>query len=58
MTAYFADAAALIGRTPLKIINPKGNPFVAIDPGDQLRFKPITPDVLVKRVRAVLDAQS
>lgn len=34
----------LIGRTPLKIINPQGNPFVAIDPGDQLRFKPITPE--------------
>ena len=38
----------LIGRTPLKIINPRGNPFVAIDPGDQLRFKPITPDELAR----------
>lgn len=34
----------LIGRTPLKIINPAGDPFVAIDPGDQLRFRPITPE--------------
>lgn len=34
----------LIGRTPLQIINPKGDPFVAIDPGDQLRFVPITPE--------------
>lgn len=34
----------LIGRTPLKIVNPKGDPFVAIDPGDQLRFAPITPE--------------
>lgn len=32
----------LIGRTPLQVINPKGDPFVAIQPGDQLRFKPIS----------------
>lgn len=32
----------LIGRTPLQVINPKGDPFVAIQPGDQLRFRPIS----------------
>ncbi len=32
----------LIGRTPLQVINPAGDPFVAIQPGDQLRFRPIS----------------
>ena len=32
----------LIGRTPLQIINPSGDPFVAIEPGDSLRFRPIS----------------
>lgn len=32
----------LIGRTPLHIVNPGRDNFVAIQPGDVLRFRPIT----------------
>lgn len=32
----------LIGRTPLRIIDPTGDSFVAIEPGDSLRFRPIS----------------
>jgi allophanate hydrolase subunit 1 len=32
----------LIGRTPLRIVNTTGGPFVAIQPGDQLRFVPVS----------------
>ena len=32
----------LIGRTPLDLINISGEPFTVIEPGDQLRFRPIT----------------
>ncbi|SDT04455.1 sensor histidine kinase inhibitor, KipI family [Brevibacterium sandarakinum] len=34
----------LIGTTPLRMNNPSGQPFVALTPGDTLRFVPISVD--------------
>lgn len=34
----------LIGTTPVQMNNLSGQPFVALSPGDYLRFRPITPD--------------
>jgi inhibitor of KinA len=34
----------LIGRTPLRLLNPERNPPAVLRAGDEVRFKPITPD--------------
>jgi inhibitor of KinA len=34
----------LIGRTPLRLFNPETNPPAVLRAGDEVRFKPITPD--------------
>ena len=31
----------IIGRTPLRLFNPSGDPLVLLQPGDRLRFSPI-----------------
>ncbi len=38
----------LIGRTPLKLFRPDANPPVLLQAGDEVKFKPVTPEEFAK----------
>lgn len=40
----------LIGRTPLRLFRPEANPPVLLQAGDEVRFKPVTPEEFARRM--------